>query len=144
MSQKILHDGGASVNGRRTWTDHLGREWPVVRSHRRLKFGYPAHAALRAFVFHRDGFRCVRCPAKVAVAPETYDGRQTLETDTLTGKPGDRYRWADCLVVDHVLTLPAGGTSHPNNLQTLCETCNRRKQREDKAATAAYRARGAA
>lgn len=43
----------------------------------------------------------------------------------------------------HVLTLTAGGLSHPNNLpnnlQTLCETCNRRKQREDIAAAAQAR-----
>ncbi|WP_281915961.1 HNH endonuclease, partial [Caldimonas thermodepolymerans] len=35
--------------------------------------------------------------------------------------------------------LRGKGHSHPNNLQTLCETCNRRKQREDIAAAAQAR-----
>jgi len=54
-------------------------------------------------------------------------------TDTFTDP-----RWRDCLVLDHILTLKAGGKSAVWNLQTLCFTCNRRKQREDKRAIAAY------
>lgn len=118
-----------------TWIDHLGREWPLVRSARRLKFAYPMHAALRAFVFHRDGFCCVRCAALAAVIPPQYDGRETLRTNTMTGAGT-----TDVLVVDHILTLAAGGKSHPCNLQTLCETCNRKKTKEDNAAAAAFRA----
>lgn len=117
-----------------TWVDHLGREWPLVRSARRLKFAYPTHAALRAFVLHRDGFCCVRCGASAAVIPEQYDGRQALHTNTKTGAGT-----VDVLVVDHALTLAAGGKSHPSNLQTLCETCNRRKTKEDSAAAVAFR-----
>jgi len=29
--------------------------------------------------------------------------------------------------VDHILAVRLGGTSHPDNLQALCERCNARK-----------------
>lgn len=118
-----------------TWTDDLGRVWRTVTSPRRLKFSYPSHAALRAFVFRRDGFRCNRCQAKAVDIPATYDGRETLTTDTKVSSG-----WPDVLVLDHVLTLAAGGRSVIENLQTLCETCNKRKQREDRKAIASMRA----
>lgn len=118
-----------------TWTDHLGRVWPLVRSVRRLKFKYPMHAALRAFVFNRDGYCCVRCGASAETIPADFDGHETLRTNTKTG-----VGTVDVLVVDHVLTLAAGGKSHPGNLQTLCETCNKRKSKEDRAASALFRA----
>lgn len=117
-----------------TWTDYAGRVWPVLTSRRRLKFKYPAHAALRAHVFRRDGFCCVRCGAKAVGSTESYDGRQTLRTDTRVSSG-----YPDMLILDHILTLPAGGRNVVENFQTLCETCNKRKQREDKAATAAAR-----
>jgi 5-methylcytosine-specific restriction endonuclease McrA len=41
--------------------------------------------------------------------------------------------------VDHILTLKAGGLNVIENFQSLCETCNKRKQRDDKAAAAAYK-----
>ncbi|WP_156136045.1 HNH endonuclease [Delftia sp. ZNC0008] len=116
------------------WTDHKGRTWPVVRSSRRLKFKYPAHAALRAFVFHRDGYACVRCGVKAVNVPADYDGAEALRTNSQLSSG-----WPDMLVADHVLTLRAGGTSTIQNLQTLCETCNRRKQKEDRSAFEAYR-----
>ncbi len=49
-----------------------------------------------------------------------------------------RSGWPDVLIVDHVLTLRAGGKSVIENLQTLCETCNRRKQKTDIADARAY------
>lgn len=121
-----------------TWTDYLGREWPVVRSRRNLKFSFPSHAALRAHIFHRDGYACVRCPARATHVPLDYSGRFTLATNTRTGTGT-----VDVLILDHVLTRRAGGLNHPSNFQTLCETCNRRKQREDKAATAEFLMRAA-
>jgi 5-methylcytosine-specific restriction endonuclease McrA len=107
-----------------------------VRSSRRLKFKYPAHAALRVHVFHRDGYACVHCGAKAASVPENYDGKDALATNVFI------CGWPLYLVLDHKLTLPAGGRSVIENLQTLCERCNRRKQPEDKKATAAYLAGG--
>ncbi len=43
------------------------------------------------------------------------------------------------LVVDHMLTLRAGGRSVIGNLQTLCEVCNRKKLREDLKAIACFK-----
>ena len=115
------------------WVDHRGIVRDPVRSGRRLKFKYPLHAAIRAFVFHRDGYKCQRCEAHAVDVPSGYDGHNALWTNTKTGGG-----FQDVLVVDHVLTLRAGGINHPSNMQALCETCNRRKQKEDKAAIAEF------
>lgn len=116
-----------------TWTDYLGRVWPVVKSSRRLKFKCPAHAALRVHVFHRDGFKCCRCPAHAIDVPAGWNGREALFTNVL-----GNYGFRVLLVLDHIQTLRAGGRSTVQNLQTLCETCNRKKLREDLAAYRAY------
>lgn len=121
---------------RETWTDYMGKTWVAPSSVRRLQFKKPSHAALRAHVFHRDGYQCVRCGAAAINVPLSYDGRYTLWTNTRVRSSGP-----DLLVIDHVLTLKAGGRNCIENFQTLCETCNRRKQPEDKAAAAAYRGR---
>lgn len=117
------------------WRDHRGQMWLVPQTGHALKFtSRPSHAALRAFVFHRDGFACKRCPARAEVVPDNYDGQATIFTGTKTGGG-----FSDVLVVDHVRTRKAGGTHHPRNLQTLCETCNRKKIPQDKAAAARFR-----
>lgn len=116
------------------WQDFKGRKWPVITSPRRLKFKYPSHAALRRHIFHRDGYTCVRCGASAVNVPDSYDGRSTLFTNTFL-RSGSR----DLLILDHIRTLRAGGRSVIENLQTLCETCNKRKIKEDVAAIAAYR-----
>lgn len=121
-----------------TWTDYLGRSWPVVQSTRRLKFKYPAHAALRAHVFHVGGYRCARCPAVAKEIPADYSGRWALQTNTMV-----RGRWTDILVLDHVVCLKAGGRNVVTNFQVLCETCNKRKQKEDIAAALLYRSEAA-
>ncbi|WP_065197430.1 HNH endonuclease [Stenotrophomonas maltophilia] len=120
---------------RETWTDHRGRDWPVTTMKGRLKFKLPSHAALRAYVFHRDGYRCQRCSAKAVDVPADYDGRYALLTDTKVQARRVSMQWSDVLILDHVLTLKAGGRNHPDNLQALCETCNKKKQREDRLAT---------
>lgn len=117
-----------------SWIDWRGQAWREVTSPRRLKFKYPAHAALRAHVFRRDGFCCVRCGASAVDVPIDYDGRNTLSTNTRLSSG-----FSDMLILDHILTLKAGGRSVILNLQTLCETCNKRKQTEDIAAATQYR-----
>lgn len=116
------------------WRDFDGQIWPVIKSRRRLKFKYPAHAALRRHVFVCDRFQCRRCSAKAAVIPVGYDGRDALWTDTWIRSGG-----RDLLILDHMLTLSAGGRSVIENLQTLCETCNRKKMSEDITAIRNYR-----
>jgi len=120
------------------WTDYKGREWPVVRSARRLKFKYPAHAALREHVFARDGFQCRRCDARAEHVSSEWNGHSTLFTNTMTGGGHP-----DVLVLDHVVSLSAGGRNEVGNFQTLCETCNKRKQKEDIAAARDFRMRSA-
>lgn len=125
-----MRDYSKSPGG--TWIDFLGRVWPVIQTVRRLKFKYPAHAALRAHVFHAANYCCARCYASAIDVPAGYDGSHALSTNTTV-----RGR-SDVLVVDHVLTLKAGGKNVIANFQALCETCNRKKQREDKSAILAF------
>lgn len=104
------------------WTDQHGRQWPVptVSSYRRLDFRVRAHAALRSFVFQRDGYACRDCGAQPKAVPDNYDGRFTLWLS------GGTY-----MVVDHVVSAcrgtDGGHCHHPSNLQTLCDRCNARK-----------------
>jgi 5-methylcytosine-specific restriction endonuclease McrA len=111
------------------WIDYRGNSWHVCQSVSRLKFCIPSHAALRAHIFYAHNFKCARCSAKAIDIPVNYDGRYALQTDTFV-KNGYR----DVLILDHILTRKAGGRSIISNLQTLCETCNKSKQKEDKLA----------
>ncbi|WP_208301101.1 HNH endonuclease [Comamonas sp. JUb58] len=79
------------------WIDHHGKPWIEPKILGRLKMRIPAHAALRAFVIHRDGSKCRRCSAT---------------TD---------------LIADHIISRRNGGRHHPSNMQCLCQLCNARK-----------------
>lgn len=81
------------------WTDHNGKQWIVPQIKGRLKSCIPSHAALRAFVIHRDGNRCKHCGC----------------TDPIK------------LVADHIISRKNGGAHHPGNMQCLCHSCNSRK-----------------
>ena len=59
-------------------------------------------ASLRYQILHRDHFRCTICGASVA------DGAK--------------------LEVDHIKPISKGGKTEPNNLRTLCQSCNRGKR----------------
>lgn len=102
------------------WIDDNGNKWRVATAGNRFKFTYPGHAALRAHVFARDGFRCVNCDWMPSAIPTPYDGRYTLLGDDVGGKRRE-------LQLDHVIAMHNGGTNHPNNLQTLCFGCNASK-----------------
>jgi 5-methylcytosine-specific restriction endonuclease McrA len=73
----------------------------------------------RLIVFTRDGFRCLHCGFAPPV-PDGYDGRLTLRGIRDDG----RYSW---LELDHIVPWSAGGAAIPENLQTLCCSCNVRK-----------------
>ncbi|MFN3361388.1 MAG: HNH endonuclease [Pseudanabaenaceae cyanobacterium] len=57
----------------------------------------PIPAAVREYVCQRDGYRCCSCGS----------------TQNLT--------------IDHIIPLAKGGTNDSSNLQTLCRSCNCRK-----------------
>ena len=56
---------------------------------------------LRNFVFDRDGNKCVRCMSQ------------------------------ENLCVDHKIPFWGGGRTEPDNLQTLCRSCNSRKGKKN-------------
>lgn len=103
------------------WTDHHGVS-RKTSSMKKLHFGrLPSHAALRAFVYQRDGYACQWCGVSVP-APDQYDGRDNLKTGLL-----DKDGWDIWFVVDHVVSRRNGGSNHPENLQMLCYPCNSAK-----------------
>ena len=79
------------------WMDHNGNYWKVPTIIGRLKSRIPCHKALREFVIHRDGYKCVICSS------------------------------SENLVADHILSRRNGGEHHPDNMQCLCHSCNSRK-----------------
>lgn len=99
------------------WTDHRGQQWHEPEIIGRLKFRIRCHAALRAFVMHRDGFACAKCNVAGEDPGADYDGRDAVML--ATGR--------SCLVVDHIVSRRNGGRHHPSNMQTLCESCNAAK-----------------
>jgi hypothetical protein len=97
-----------SCHGEAAWSDHKGRVWLVPTTRGPLSFTRnKTHAVLRDYVFDRDGHQCRACGS-------------------------DRY-----LQIDHIISRFNGGSHHPNNLQTLCATCNSRKGISDSTAVVA-------
>lgn len=76
------------------WQDHNGKFWKEPEIIGRLKMRIPSHRALREFVIHRDGRKCVVCGSQ------------------------------ENLVADHILSRRNGGRHHPSNMQCLCDSCN--------------------
>lgn len=108
------------IASREYWVDDHGIVRAVPKILRRLKFKCPGHAALRAFVFRRDGFRCKSCGVEGSDVPENpdeYTGRDTI------GVVGPKH----CLVMDHIESGGSPRNHHPDNLQTFCDQCNARK-----------------
>lgn len=105
-------------NPARLWKDAAGAVHPVIDPNTPLDFvKNREHAALRAFVFTRDNFTCRRCGRRPAENEcQNYDG---TTCPWIAGRGH--------LNVDHILSRRAGGSNHPDNLQTLCVPCNTRK-----------------
>lgn len=106
------------------WHDKNGKRWRIASPNFPLCFRYPANRALRAFVYHRDNFTCVRCGWRPAFVPEGYDGQFTVIGEDRNGKRQE-------LQLDHIHARHNGGTHHPDNLQTLCFQCNAGKGARD-------------
>jgi len=98
-----------------TWKDEKSLIWRVITPKRRIKHKMPCDLAVRRFVYKRDNFKCKIC-GDFAKIPEVYTGKYTLSTNKKS-----------CLVIDHIVSLRNGGNNHPDNLQTLCDSCNARK-----------------
>lgn len=101
---RVIRDATTARNG--SITVHRPYVGPIKWKIRRNQL-------LRRDVFRRDHFRCVVCgfrPKRVPNASK-YDGS--------TGVWG--------LEMDHIVPKSRGGEASHENLQTLCETCNRRK-----------------
>lgn len=62
---------------------------------------------LRAEILKRDGYRCLKCGACTKIDKSTK------------------------LEVGHIIPVARGGLSQPNNLQTLCFSCNQGKKDRD-------------
>lgn len=106
---KSARSGLLAVNEPATWTDRLGVARRTIRTNGRLRASkFPLHEALRAFVYERDGNRCVLC------------GYVPQPNDCLRGP-------TFCLELDHIISRRNGGSHHPDNLQVLCNSCNSRK-----------------
>lgn len=115
-----------------TWVDHKGQVWPAITSTWALKpTRIKSHAALRAFVHFRDGYRCAHCGAKAIRIPVDYDGSASLIVMTQArrhGRPivrnGAPVLRRAILFVDHIVSRSVGGRNTPENLQSLCDPCN--------------------
>lgn len=105
------------------WTDHLGRQWRVPTIKGRLKCGkIPLHRILRIYVLVRDNFTCAWCGRKAEIVPTNLENGSG-ELPTFIGPRGIPV----FLLADHVVSRNNGGSHHPSNLQTLCDSCNARK-----------------
>ncbi|MHC4891437.1 MAG: HNH endonuclease [Planctomycetota bacterium] len=100
----------------RIWDDETGQSHAVSFCKQWMPQKNGLQAKVRCFVYLRDDFTCVKCQKKAISIPDNYNGRFTIPPSEL----------------DHKLPRSKGGGHHPNNLQTLCQSCNARKcDRED-------------
>lgn len=100
-----------------TWRDSTGSEWRISMSHRRLRFKYPAHAAVRAYVFQRDGFRCKCCGAATNDDTSNYRGRHAVWVRSpLVG-------WLILELAEKNPRLAPPALHHPDNKFARCEHC---------------------
>lgn len=104
-----------------TWVDFDGTERPCPRKGTKLRpWKSPLHAALRRYVFQRDGFTCVFCKATANEDVANYNGFRAVSV--AGGAMRDSF--GASLEMHHLVPASQGGSHHPSNLQTLCYRCH--------------------
>lgn len=91
-----------------TWVDKLGNERKTPLAIKRPPKMYPVYVALEEYVLGRDGYSCCGC-GKHRRIDQDHDPDHVI------------------LLLDHIISLRNGGSWHPSNLQSLCESCNAAK-----------------
>lgn len=84
------------------WTDHWGQSWKVIPIKTPNNKAQIRYRALTTHIFHRDENKCCFCGSKTNLS------------------------------LDHIVPKRFGGSNHPQNLQTLCRSCNSKKVRIDR------------
>jgi len=80
------------------------------------------HVILREICLDRDNLKCVKC---------NIIGRRREYSNKELNKP--------LLIADHIIPLAMGGDHFLENMQTLCQDCNREKNKKDQSNIAKFK-----
>jgi len=96
----------------RIWCDEQGNQHLCPpRGGQMRAYAVKSHMLLREFVCRRDQLKCQICGATADCFWSTTVKNKYVPFN-----------------IDHIVPKSKGGSSHPDNLQLLCETCNKRKR----------------